>query len=513
MLSTATPTLATSWPAAPSLPATATGTPPARPSTCSSTSGRTPSPSRPTSATSSPSCTTPASTGCGSRRSPPATTPARSARSTARSSSTSPELTGVSIDAAAQPRAGRRRRQVGAGRAAALRARPGRRSTAPRPTSGSPATRSAAAWAGSPASTACRPTASPPIELVTAEGDLVRADAVHEPDLFWALRGGGGNFGVVTAIEFAVYPVEELYAGAMFFPFERAVGACCTRGASCCPTLPEELMTWAEPVAVPGPARGPRAGARRLVRRSSWAPSSARRPTAASCCAPCASSGRRWTRSRWCRRSRSADLAMDPPTRCPFLQRPSAARRAAGRRRSTTLVAAAGPGSGSPLAMVQLRHMGGALARKAPGARRPRHAPRRAVPVRARRGRRTRRPPPRVRASLEAVRGRAASRTASGDYPNFVEEPADASAFFDAGHVGAPARRQGALRPGGPVQGQPPHPAGRHGDRGRGVGTEVSLPPPERWAAAAFLPAARPDGVCSRALAADVPARCASAGL
>ena len=60
------------------------------------------------------------------------------------------------------------------------------------------------------------------IELVTADGDLVRADAEHEPDLFWALRGGGGNFGVVTAIEFAVYPVEELYAGAMFFPFERA---------------------------------------------------------------------------------------------------------------------------------------------------------------------------------------------------------------------------------------------------------------------------------------------------
>ena len=46
------------------------------------------------------------------------------------------------------------------------------------------------------------------IELVTADGDLVRADAEHEPDLFWALRGGGGNFGVVTAIEFDVYPVD-----------------------------------------------------------------------------------------------------------------------------------------------------------------------------------------------------------------------------------------------------------------------------------------------------------------
>src|ERR1700759_3487358 len=56
------------------------------------------------------------------------------------------------------------------------------------------------------------------LELVTADGELVRAD--HEPhaDLFWALRGGGGNFGVVTAIEFEVQPLDELYAGAMFFP-------------------------------------------------------------------------------------------------------------------------------------------------------------------------------------------------------------------------------------------------------------------------------------------------------
>ncbi len=60
------------------------------------------------------------------------------------------------------------------------------------------------------------------IELVTADGRPARVDAEHEPDLFWALRGGNGNFGVVTAIEFAVYPVEDLYAGVMFFPFERA---------------------------------------------------------------------------------------------------------------------------------------------------------------------------------------------------------------------------------------------------------------------------------------------------
>jgi hypothetical protein len=60
------------------------------------------------------------------------------------------------------------------------------------------------------------------VELVTADGRRVRADRDNEPDLFWAVRGGGGSFGIVTAIEFALYPVPEVYAGALFFPFERA---------------------------------------------------------------------------------------------------------------------------------------------------------------------------------------------------------------------------------------------------------------------------------------------------
>ncbi|HXV58305.1 MAG TPA: FAD-binding protein [Gaiellaceae bacterium] len=60
------------------------------------------------------------------------------------------------------------------------------------------------------------------VELVTADGRLVRADARNEPDLFWAVRGGGGSFGVVTALEFRLYEVPEVYAGVLFFPVERA---------------------------------------------------------------------------------------------------------------------------------------------------------------------------------------------------------------------------------------------------------------------------------------------------
>ncbi len=59
------------------------------------------------------------------------------------------------------------------------------------------------------------------IELLTADGTLVRTDHDHEPDLFWALRGGGGSFGVITAIELDLFPVAEVYAGVLWYPIER----------------------------------------------------------------------------------------------------------------------------------------------------------------------------------------------------------------------------------------------------------------------------------------------------
>src|SRR5580704_10542366 len=59
-------------------------------------------------------------------------------------------------------------------------------------------------------------------EVVIPDGHLVRADADHEPDLFWAVRGGGGSVGVVSSLEMTLYPVRELYAGAMFFPIQRS---------------------------------------------------------------------------------------------------------------------------------------------------------------------------------------------------------------------------------------------------------------------------------------------------
>jgi FAD/FMN-containing dehydrogenase len=58
------------------------------------------------------------------------------------------------------------------------------------------------------------------IELVTADGERRRVDADNEPDLFWALRGGGGSFAIVTALEVDLVPMAEAYAGALLFPAE-----------------------------------------------------------------------------------------------------------------------------------------------------------------------------------------------------------------------------------------------------------------------------------------------------
>jgi hypothetical protein len=60
------------------------------------------------------------------------------------------------------------------------------------------------------------------IELVAADGSVVRATADDEPELFWALRGGGGNFGVVTAIEIDLFEMPEIQAGNLLFPVQRA---------------------------------------------------------------------------------------------------------------------------------------------------------------------------------------------------------------------------------------------------------------------------------------------------
>ena len=58
-------------------------------------------------------------------------------------------------------------------------------------------------------------------DVVLADGSVVTADEGSNSDLFWALRGGGGNFGVVTSFEFRAHPVRTLYAGPTFWPLDQ----------------------------------------------------------------------------------------------------------------------------------------------------------------------------------------------------------------------------------------------------------------------------------------------------
>ena len=55
-------------------------------------------------------------------------------------------------------------------------------------------------------------------DLVTADGELIRVDAEHHPDLFWAIRGGGGNFGVATRFKYRLHPVESTVGGMLILP-------------------------------------------------------------------------------------------------------------------------------------------------------------------------------------------------------------------------------------------------------------------------------------------------------
>jgi FAD/FMN-containing dehydrogenase len=81
-------------------------------------------------------------------------------------------------------------------------------------------------------------------DVVTADGHLLRASTEENPDLFWAIRGGGGNFGVVTAFEFNLHPVgPEVLSGLVVHPFEGA-GRLLRSYREAVINAPEELTCW-----------------------------------------------------------------------------------------------------------------------------------------------------------------------------------------------------------------------------------------------------------------------------
>jgi FAD/FMN-containing dehydrogenase len=82
------------------------------------------------------------------------------------------------------------------------------------------------------------------VELVTADGRQVRASSTENEDLFWGVRGGGGNFGIVTSFEFQLHPVgPNLLTGLIVFPFSEAKSVL-TKFARFTETMPDELNVW-----------------------------------------------------------------------------------------------------------------------------------------------------------------------------------------------------------------------------------------------------------------------------
>jgi FAD/FMN-containing dehydrogenase len=82
-------------------------------------------------------------------------------------------------------------------------------------------------------------------DVVSADGQYLHASAADHPDLFWALRGGGGNFGVVTRFAFRLHPVgPEVSAGLIVFPFDQAK-AVLTQYRDAVHAMPDDLTVWA----------------------------------------------------------------------------------------------------------------------------------------------------------------------------------------------------------------------------------------------------------------------------
>jgi FAD/FMN-containing dehydrogenase len=87
-------------------------------------------------------------------------------------------------------------------------------------------------------------------EVVTADGRVLRASADEHPDLYWALRGGSGNFGIVTSFELKLHPVTQVLGGMVIHPFERA-GEVLRFYREVAASAPDELTTYAALVTAP----------------------------------------------------------------------------------------------------------------------------------------------------------------------------------------------------------------------------------------------------------------------
>ena len=180
------------------------------------------------------------------------------------------------------------------------------------------------------------------------------------------MRGGGGNYGVVTALEFELFPTPEIYAGALFFPYERAHEVMHAWHEFVSAGLPDEITTVARVLQLPPLEEIPE-----MLRGKSFTVVSAaylgNEADGAELIRPLLDLGPEMNTFAMVEPAALGYLAMDPEDAMPYVgsSRLVSDVSSAG---IDAFLAAAGPGSGSQLANVELRSLGGALARRAPGA-------------------------------------------------------------------------------------------------------------------------------------------------
>jgi hypothetical protein len=201
-------------------------------------------------------------------------------------------------------------------------------------------------------------------DVVTADGRFVQPGADEEPDLLWALKGGGGAYGIVTALEFELFPIAEVYAGALFFEFERSAEVL-SAWAEWTRTVPDEVTSVGRMLQFPPIPELPE-----FLRGKSFAVVEATylgdEASGAELLAPLRALGPAMDTFATIPMPALLQLHMDPPEPVP-------GRGNGGMLRDVTedtvrsLVAAAGPGSRSPLLSVELRHVGDSAVAREPG--------------------------------------------------------------------------------------------------------------------------------------------------
>jgi hypothetical protein len=203
------------------------------------------------------------------------------------------------------------------------------------------------------------------VELVLADGTHVRCDHEHRPELFWAVRGGTGSFGVITAIELELFALALVYGGAMLWPWERA-GEVLHAWREWTLTAPEAATTSARIVQVPPVPEIPEIvrGRQFVIIDGAVLGTEAQ---AAEILAPLRALGPEIDTFAMAPPAALSHIHMDPEFPVPGISThamlgdlPAEA--------IDAMVAVAGPGTGSALLLAEIRHLGGALGRVPDGA-------------------------------------------------------------------------------------------------------------------------------------------------